>query len=298
MTQALRGPLGRLALIEASRLEEEGDFEGALDCYLALLRCSRHCGQRAFFIGRLIGMALHNRTAGRLTRWAAEPRVDARLLRRALDAAIAAGAATPPISESLKAEYLSFLHSIADPDLMARLLDYEVVDNDKGGSVTLFGRRPWKSNLARVHRRAIAEPERSRRVLRLIFANWRAYADLPPERRPPWALTTMGPMPEGHAKELLADLFVVGDDAPAAARALPPAQVARWYATTVDAREFLPAFANVERALGRERSTHAALLVALANELYKCEHGGYPARVEDLIGPYLESLPPGYLPSK
>jgi hypothetical protein len=140
------------------------------------------------------------------------------------------------------------------------------------------------------------EPERSRRVARLIFANWLAYCDLPPAQRPPMALPGWSSASATTPSQMiLGNLFVARDDAPAAARALPPGKVADWYASTVDAGGIgLPTVTNIDKSLARERSLHGALLVDLANELYKREHGQYPEHAEELVGPYLKALPEGY----
>jgi hypothetical protein len=284
----------KLGLLEGSRLEEAGDFEGAFGWYRAVLRSSRHLGRRGGFIERLHGISIHSLTCTRLTRWAVEPKLDARMLRQALDDAIAAWAATPPASDGLKADYLGLIHSFDDPELMLRLHDYKVVPDDKGGSITLYGQNGWKSSLLRVGRRAINEPERSRRVIRLIFANWLAYGDLPPARQPPRVLSGTNIKPTGSAQTLLNDLFVVGDDAPGPARALPAEKLARWYDSSMDAELGLTIFTSVEKTIARERVAQGSLLVTLANELHKREHGRYPDQIEELVGPYLKALPDGY----
>ena len=216
-SMALR-TFARAAFLQASRLQASGDFEGAFDWYHAVLRSSRHCGRRGGFIERLTGLSLHKQVCVRLSRWSTEPRIDARLLRKALDAAIEADEATRPASDIFKAEYLIFLHSIADPELMIKLHDYEIVPNGSGGSTTLYGQHPWKSSLTRLQRRAMNEPERSRRVVRLIFANWLAYGDLPPSRRPPMVdpawLPASATKETSPAEMMLGNLVVVGDDAP------------------------------------------------------------------------------------
>ncbi len=293
IAQNLRS-FGRLALLQGSRLEDQGDFEGALDWYLALLRSTRHCGKRGTMVERLIGIAMHRWASTRLIRWSADPKVDARMLRKALDAAIAADVATPPTSESLKAEYLNLLHTISDPEVMVRLHESVAASNQPAGSPTLSGQGGWKSSLIRVRRRAINEPERSRRVIRLIFANWLAYCDLPPSRQPPKVTSATGHTLTGPASAILGEFFVAGNDAPRSARALPPEKLAQWFGSTMDARMALPAFLAFDKALARERSAQAGLLFNLANALYKREHGQYPEHTEDLVGPYLKALPDGY----
>ncbi len=297
VAQNLRS-FARLALLQGSRLEDAGDFEGALDWYLALLRSSRHCGKRGTFIERLIGIAMHRLVSTRLTRWAADPKVDSKMLRRALDASRAADAATPPTTDALKMEYLGLVHSFNDTEMMVKMHDYEVVPDNKGGSITKYGQHGWKSSLIRLQRRALNEPERSRRVIRMIFANWLAYCDLPPSRRPPKVNPRTGQTLTGPASAILGDFFVAGDDAPGPARALPPEKLAQWFGSTMDARMALPAFLSFERAVARERSAQDALLFNLANELYKREHGQYPEHAEELVGPYLKALPEGYKPIK
>ena len=272
----------RLALLQGSKLEADGDVKGALDWYLALLRSSRHCGRRGFSIERSFGIAIHDMASTRLIRWAYDLRVDSRILRLALDAALAAEAATPPTSDGLKADYLSFLHSLNDPELMLRE----------------YGQGGWRSSLTRVRRRVLNEPERSRRVIRLIYANRLAYCDRPPNQRPLKALPNPIIAGKDPAKALLADLFVVDTSAPESAKALPPEKVAQWFASTVDVEMVLPDFPNVERAVAWERSLQGNLLVTLANELHKREHGKYPERVEDLVGPYLKTLPEGHASAK
>ena len=298
VNQRLRS-FGRMALVEGSRLEDEGDLGGALDLYLALLRSSRHCGQRGVFIERLIGMAMHRWVSTRLIRWSADPRVDAKMLRRALDAAIAAGSATPPPSHALKMEYLGLIHSMENPELMVRWLDLAsgTPVGGKSSGITLAN-DGLRTSLIRVQRRALSEPERSRRVLRLIFANWLAYADLPLSQQPPKVVPTPGQPLSGPVSAILGELYVARDDAPASARTLPPEKLAEWFASTLDARICLPAFIAFEKAIVRERAAQDTMVFNLAKELYKREHGDYPEHNEDLVGPYLKALPAGYQEQK
>jgi hypothetical protein len=294
VAQSLRS-FCHLALLEGSRLEDAGDMEGSLDWSLALLRCSRHCGRRGTFIERLIGVAMHRLASDRLVRWAADPRVDARLLRRALDASIATDTMTAPNSDGLKVECLSLLRSIGDPELMIKVhVDWRG-PNSQAESNGLFGMGRWKSNWIRVRRRSINDPERSRRVIRMIFANWLAYCDLPPSRQPPKAIILMPSTTlTGPARAILSDLFAAGPEAPAAARALPPEKLAAWFASTVDAEACMPAAGSIQKAIARERSAQDALLFTLAKELYRREHGCDPEKNEDLVGPYLKTLPEAY----
>src|SRR5207302_1983784 len=88
------------------------------------------------------------------------------------------------------------------------------------------------------------EPERSRRVVRLIFANLLAASDLPPDRRPPVACSLLDP---GAApkRAVLLDLHSLDDSAPASARALSPDKILSWFNTTLYASHLMPAFSTI-----------------------------------------------------
>jgi hypothetical protein len=45
--------------------------------------------------------------------------------------------------------------------------------------------------------------------------------------------------------------------------------------------------------LARERRRRSALIVRLAAELYRREHGRYPGKCGQLLGPYLHEFPEG-----
>ena len=73
-------------------------------------------------------------------------------------------------------------------------------------------------------------------------------------------------------------------------------ELARWFETTRYAKELLSPWKNVENnALAREEAGRPDLIVHLAEQLYKREKGHEPTRVEDLVGPYLKAIPPGYV---
>ena len=90
---------GRLAELEGTRLEEKGAMDEAWNWYKSILRCSRHAGRHGAVIERMVGAAIFETACRRISHWAADPRVDATMLRRALADAIEADALTPPLSE-------------------------------------------------------------------------------------------------------------------------------------------------------------------------------------------------------
>jgi hypothetical protein len=280
MTQALQW-FHSLALLEASRLEEQGDMVGAWTWYRAALRASHHASLRATAFRRMAAGRWQSAIRGRVTGWATDRRTTPALLRRALDDAVACGAFTSSEAYTLKATYsveesaLDQPHNPGRQLLVARL-------------TAALDSRGYQLNSDQI--RAVAdawrfwrrEPERSRRVMRLVFANWLAYDEWPPDRRPGPDPNLPGPI----------NLYAFGPGAPARARALSPEALDRWLKTTDDAQEVLRAWATFFRPLRvRERANHRSLVVSLADELYRRDRGSYPPSEEALVGPYLEELP-------
>ena len=288
VVQSLRD-ITRLASLEGTRLEAEGDFAGAIGWYLAVLRSGKHCGRRGVTIQRLVGVAMQDYARDRIVKWMVNPRVDAPMLRRALAEVIAADSLASSRSEILKSDYLSFINSLDDPALVKPELAGELPK-----IYDLPGGRAVMEDLPRAFKR---EPERSRRVVRLAVAHWLAAADLPDARRPPRA--SSGATSTGQLRvrqDLLPELFVFDASAPASARALPPAELARWWDSTLYAKRFLAPFSSIDRSFAREASIRGGLIVSLALELHHRERGGDPANLGDLVGPYLDALPDGFDP--
>jgi hypothetical protein len=272
-----------LALLEASRLQEQGDMAGAWGWYRAVLRTIHHESASASANERIGLQYQRDRLRVRLGSWAVDSRTTPALLRRALDDAIPCRSLPPPsdsytlVAECLQAEY-------PYPDVPLRqvtlkkwneifaISDYWVNPDQMQAIYDLW--RFW-------HR----EPERSRRVVRLAIANWLAYHRLPPAHRPPADLKVTGPY----------DFYAFGPEAPAAARALSPEALDRWLDSSPEARQFLAWWGGnrgvqikiqeIERLRERERANERALLVLLASELYRRDHGTDPPPEEALVGP-------------
>ncbi len=133
------------------------------------------------------------------------------------------------------------------------------------------------------------EPERSRRVIRLIFANWLARVKNPDPRQHKPALRVKFHVRNRNGSVLF---YPVGPGSPAKARVLSPGELSRWLFTTNDARQYfeqspLPAVRLTEQRGYRD------LLLLLAGELYHRERGTHPASEDVLVGTYLKSLPDG-----
>ncbi len=279
-----------MAALEGSRLEDAGARDEAWDWYRAILRSSRLIGRHGTLYQRLQGARIHALAARLILRWAADPRVGAGPLRRALDDTLSADALTPPVSEAVKITYLSCLRSVEN------MRDFESMMLDFGRPRPLFGGRqtgpldrlvPWGVRLPvqRFQRGATNELERSRRVFRLLFANWLAQADRPPERQAPPAIRR--------------PTWIHADDptAPAAARAVSPEVLARALDRLEIAFLFGPGTDQGEPPWGaqgeltRERRRRSVLIVRLAAELYRRERGAAPANAGALLGAVLKELP-------
>jgi hypothetical protein len=280
----------QLAALEGSRGEEQGAMEDAWRWYRAILRCSRHVGRHGVIIERLVGGAIHKEGAGRILHWAADPRVDAKLLRRALDDALAADRMTPLLSETLKLEYLLYLRDLKE--LRVMVSEVPMPGGRSGWFDQMVAATGAKPQIQRLRLHATNDVERSRRVLRLVFANWLAQVDKPVSHRAAIAIQ----------KPTL--IYAADPAAPPAARAVDPELLDKAIEQTSLAQLILRAGAPMTKApwegdgpLAREQTRRAALLVKLAAELYRRERGKMPESAGALVGPYLEGLPEGIAPA-
>ena len=142
-----------------------------------------------------------------------------------------------------------------------------------------------------IKRRLAREPERSRRIIRLLFANWLAHVEHPdPRQRRPAARARF------HIAQRTANvaLYPVGPDAPAGAARC---HRRRWQAGW--SRPTMPEWPSITAGKGAlwpavrqmEQRGYRELLVLLASELYHRERGTLPPSEDALVGTYLESLP-------
>jgi hypothetical protein len=278
-----------MTLLEGARREEDGDMAGAWECYRAVLHAivlgeRRGCISERFFAARH-----HSWVQSRLERWAADPRTTIPQLRCALQQALETQPKPEWHSFSLKMEYLDWIRQLET----MRHPDFDALEEDKSyrlGDVELP--RDMMASLYRVRRFLLREPARSRRALRLLFANWLAQPESPggPDRNPEVFVTFRGTSVTGRLP-----LYPVGLEAPSGARALPPRELARWLVTAFDLKVLAWRFISTSVAR-TERAGYRALVVGLATELYRRERGVLPASEEALVGTYLPSLPAGGSP--
>jgi hypothetical protein len=279
--------LNLLALLEGSKRQESGDTAGAWDCYRAVLRMTTQASRRRS------DRPIHNNMycrwlRQRLVTWAADPRTTIPQLEGALAETIMAEPKPDWDSFELKIGYLEIMHLLEQPmdPLQQQELDgewtYRLGDMQLSADIV--------ASLDAARRFLLREPERSRRAVRLLWANWLAHVVTREMRtRKPAVAALLPALKPGSVA-----LYPVSPDAPAGARALPPRDVASWLVTTHDARLRI-LWANSHGDFWPPhrlyRTAHRELVITLATELYHRERGSLPASEEALVGTYLKSLP-------
>jgi hypothetical protein len=276
---ALR-PFQRLALLEASRLEAQGDMAGAWGWYRTYLRTIHHVGSYGMLYRRMAAQAWHDQLRIRTTDWAADARTSPAQLYQALDDVVACEAIVPSDSYTLKAHYLFMTQGTDGSDDPGRQMPPPWLGAIKSLALDLTPEQVRSiSNAWRFWRR---EPERCRRLIRLVTANRLAFYDLPPDRRP-------SPDPD----VLSCAFYPFGPEAPAEARVLSPKALGRWLDSTQEPRRLIGSF-NWRGLRVKERANHRELVILLGIQLYRRDHGTDPPTPEALVGPYLKSLPMEY----
>lgn len=274
----------QLAVLEATRLEHEGDFAGAWNWLAASLRSSEHAGRDGCTIQRLVGNAIRSSTEAAIRNWASDPNTSPEELRAAIRDMEAMPSDPHALESMMRIEYLIVQDAIGEPNW--RTLSEETRLSDDG----------WVDHLPgflRLRRFATRDEERSRRVVNLVFAKWLAHCDDPRESRPPLAQV---------ADSQGLELFAVSSNDPPNTRRISPSDLAEWWKTAIGARMILPSFQPILQIGLTGDSAPANALIHVANELYAREHGGtlpstYAALVES---GYLTKVPTGYqdLPSQ
>jgi hypothetical protein len=258
----------RLANLQAFQLQHEGNYAGAWTWLRAGLRSSRHPGMNGFLFEEAMGRQAFQDAAGQTSVWADDPKVDARLLRTALDDVLAMQSLDPVPSRSVRTQYIGLMSTLRDRKTAGGFLaDFGWrIDGERGEMIAAFRH----------------EPERSRRVYRLIIANWLSACDLPAAERKHRIL---------HFGNLVLYAPAPGETPPIA-----PEELARWCETTRYAQWFfkLPELNPEYNPFGPGEITRADLIVCLATQLYKREKGHEPTSIEELVGPYLKAIPADY----
>jgi hypothetical protein len=287
-----------LALLEGGRREGTGDMAGAWDCYRAVFRIATHIRRRGSLAQRQeLEVYWNGRFYQRLGTWAADPRTTIERVRDALVEALKAEPTPEWDSAAIKEGYLEMMRSLEQPVARSAQEDINWVYEYHLGDLRLSPEMADRLDAA--CRFLLREPERSRRVLRLLCANWLAHVDNSARRPQTPAVrarfpvqTSANPIRKGTVSVFL---YPVEPPAPDAARRLSPQEVAGRLVATNDLklRIMLASLNNWPWSPDRlrNRAAYRQLVVMLAAELYRRERGARPPSEEALVGTYLKSLP-------
>lgn len=262
-------PFAPLARLEASRLVESGDVEGAWRWYRAALRASRHS-----LAG---GMGSRNST-GRLLMgierdlvlWLRHPRTDAILVRRALDDVLALKEIDAPPINDIKSAYLAWMKEMNDAPADHWLRQYR--DEEKGLLAHLLHKPEWLWFMKR-------EPERTRRVVKIVFANCLAHRELDPDS------------PADAQVNALA-FWPLPSNAPEKARALSTEEFIHWANSSMIIRQFpFASLSAVDSSFRFDQVRRDSLILLLASRLFEIDRGRPPTAPSELIGTVLKQLP-------
>jgi hypothetical protein len=281
--------LALFVLLEGDRRQERGDTAGAWDCYRAVLRMATHTRRRGSLRQRQdLDAYWDGFLQRRLETWAADPRTTIPQLRNALDHVLKSEPRPDWDSFAIKAAYLEMMRALEQP---VPLLTWEEIGweytyrlGDMQLSPDMVG------YLYAARRFLLREPERSRRVLRLLYANYLAHVEHTGRRKP--AARARFHVAKQTSGALL---YPVSPDAPADARALSPREVARWLVTANDIKLRIFVGNNVQWPWSpdrlKDRRAYSDLVLMLAREIYRRERGSLPPSDDALVGTYLKSLP-------
>jgi hypothetical protein len=290
--------LAALVLLEGDRRQERGDTSGAWDCYRAVLRMATHTRRRGSLEQRQDLDAYWNGLLQqRLVTWADDPRTTIPQLRNALDEALKGEPKPAWDSFAIKAGYLGMKRSLEQP--VSPVIQGEVGwEHDyRLGDMQLSADMVGYLDTAR--RFVLREPERSRRVLRLLCANWLAQVetDEPRPRKPATRASFPLVISTSPSRKVTTSvpLYPLSPLSPAGAHVLPPHEVANWLLTTNDLKLRILAANSCRWPWSpdclRDRRAYRQLVIMLAEKIYRRERGAVPRSEEALVGTYLKSLP-------
>lgn len=254
------------AAMQGLRLESQGEVAEAAEWYRAIQRASRHFAMKGVMVQRLVSFLMHKTAATAWRNWSQNASVTAEQLQTALQHAIEDDTLTPPLSETLRVDYMMFHNSLALPlkeQLAFRSSIY------RSTSRTPF-EQGW--DVAKIY---MSEPQHSHSVGAEIYANWLKYIDMPRAER--------------------TSRKVEGTAIYSAATGSPSHNEHITFGSMMGPPILLDSFwmdiESCDRRFLNERALQASLLVTLAVQWYHRDHGEFPDNLELLSGKYLDMLP-------
>jgi hypothetical protein len=263
--------IGDAALFKAGKLQSEGDLVGSWAMLKAVVRTSRHMIRALPTNGSQNTSTILVQFANEpVARWSKDPAASITLLRQALDDLVAAEALTPPLSLTYREGYLAADGLLDDwQPLLA-----ERARTAAGG---------FESNAPGLMAFLRGEPERSRRVLRMLIANDLRWCDQPPGARPPFVerrLKIYGPDSTSTAVPL----------------PLPAGELARLTDSSLVAPALAWRLDDFDSWAKNDRWSLGRLKESIAIALFRREMGRPPASPAEAIRRYLPA--PGDTPDR
>lgn len=271
-------PLTFAAILEGARLEAKGDQAAALEWYLGVTRAFHHYSTKSLIEWRRLANMLEMPLRDRLVSWALNPKTDAASLRKAIAAIQELDSHPLPISDNLKVNYIAIQHSLDNMPKLARTID-------RTGSST-YPYNEWR-RASHVFWFIKREPERSRRIVSLFFANWLAFCDLGTSARP----KAFGNQPDYP----IWGYYQAGSSHPESTRAIDPEKLFSWLQSSAVLWRFLTMYPWNMPDPAVEKQSRSTLLVLLAEQAYLRENGKESPSIQSLVPNYLKTIPSEYV---
>lgn len=247
--------LAWLLLLEARRLESQGELDEALECYLATVRLGHHVAARGTAIQYMIGNGIDALVCERMPHWAAHADQTPDRIRNALRRIEELFRSTPPLADAIKLEYLSIRRAMET--------DFDGLAADTGQDADVAGavltRHLMPSEYARAFR--LLDYRTTETLHFVAEVNASLSSGLPPT---PWRPTAQAGYDENT-------------------------RVDRWARTTVVP---LDPRADYWGTLPLHQETrHRSLRLILALKGWQAEHGDLPETLDALVDDYFDRLP-------
>ena len=165
-----------LALLVGSKREESGDTAGAWNCYRAVLRIIGHIRRRGSLHQRFdVNPYWVSWLRRRLATWVVNPKTTIQDIRGAIEEATLSEPRPDWDALALKGGYVEIMRSLEQPVHSSILHD---IGWEYSGRIDDMQLSPEMADFFDGSRRfLLREPERSRRVLRLLCANWLSHVE-------------------------------------------------------------------------------------------------------------------------
>ena len=257
-----------LMILQGKLLElDGGDVEAAWEWYRTAFRASRQVGQHGLSSERSMGVSCHEITAEAIIAWADHPQVTAEQIQQAADDLRRIYLRSVPPSVGYKMLYLRVDSLLWDPP-SKQDCEYE-----------FMGYVPtprWRYDLLTI---AKIEPQFSRRLNRHLCRNWLPQVDLPKHLRASSISTSCS-------------VFDASNSPHSTQGEMSSQEIDRSLERSYFAYTVLRGRMHLCNLVDEENARQNILIVVLAAQQYRREHGDFPPDAKALLdGGYLPEMP-------